>query len=77
LSALARRRGDRSGALREIRRVFELASGADEDDPWWSYHTAQARNADDLITALIAPFASGRSMKSRRRSSPWSSPHRR
>jgi tetratricopeptide (TPR) repeat protein len=56
LSALARRRGDRAGALREIRRVFELASDDSDDDPWWTYHVAQARHADDLFTALIWPF---------------------
>jgi tetratricopeptide (TPR) repeat protein len=59
LSALARRRGDRNGALREMRRVFELASDDLDDDPWWTYHTAQARSADDLFTALVAPFRSG------------------
>jgi tetratricopeptide (TPR) repeat protein len=58
LSALARRRGDRNGALREMRRVFELASDDRDDDPWWTYHTAQARSADDLFTALVAPFRS-------------------
>jgi len=59
LSALARRRGDRGGALREIRRVFELASNDADDDPWWTYHVAQARNADDLFAELIWPFVSG------------------
>jgi len=59
LSALARRRGDRAGALREIRRVFELASNDADDDPWWTYHVAQARNADDLFTELIWPFVFG------------------
>ena len=59
LSALARRRGDRSAALREIRRAFELASDNEDGDPWWTYHTAQARNADDLFAALIHPFVSG------------------
>ena len=55
MSALARRRGDRAGALREIRSVFELASDGSDDDPWWTYHVAQARNADDLFTELIWP----------------------
>jgi tetratricopeptide (TPR) repeat protein len=59
LSSIARRRGDRSGALREIRLVFELASSSEDDDPWWTYHTAQARNADDLLAELIQPFLSG------------------
>jgi len=57
LSALARRRGDRPGALTEIRRVFELpASPAARDDPWWTYHSAQARNADALLEELRQPF---------------------
>jgi len=43
-------------ALREIRRGFELASDDSDDDPWWTYHVAQARHADDLFTALIWPF---------------------
>ena len=57
LSALARRRGDRAGALAEIRRVFELpASPPARDDPWWTYHGAQARNADALLEELRRPF---------------------
>jgi hypothetical protein len=57
LSALARRRGDRAGALAEIRRVFELpASPPARDDPWWTYHAAQARNADALLDELRRPF---------------------
>jgi tetratricopeptide (TPR) repeat protein len=57
LSALARRRGDRAGALAEVRRVFEIAYSAPEhDDPWWSYHRSQARNADALIDDLFRPF---------------------
>ena len=59
LSALARRRGDRTGALREIRRVFDLESTGSADDPWWTYHTSQARDAFDLIEALVKPFQSG------------------
>ncbi len=57
LSALARRRGDRLGAQAEIRRVFDLpASPPARDDPWWTYHTAQARNADALLEELRRPF---------------------
>ena len=58
LSALARRRGDRHGALREMRRVFEVVSDDLDDDPWWTYHTSQARSADDLFAALVAPLRS-------------------
>ena len=62
LSALARRRGDRAGALRDIRRVFELrsngAEAAGDEDPWWTYHVHQARNAEELFEELIKPFQS-------------------
>lgn len=57
LSALARRRGDRDGALRELRRVFDLPrEQSDRDDPWWTYYVAQARNADDLLAEMRRPF---------------------
>jgi hypothetical protein len=57
LSALARSRGDRDGALRELKRVFDLPAGVPErDDPWWTYYVAQARNADDLLEQMRRPF---------------------
>jgi hypothetical protein len=57
LSALARRRGDREGALREIQRVFDLpATGPERQDPWWTYLVAQARNADRRLEELRRPF---------------------
>jgi tetratricopeptide (TPR) repeat protein len=57
LSALARRRGDRSGALQEIRRVFELSASTNgHDDPWWNYHVSHVRDADVLYDELIRPF---------------------
>jgi tetratricopeptide (TPR) repeat protein len=57
LSALARRRGDRNGALRELQRVFELPSVEPErDDPWWTYYVAQGRHVDDLLEQLRRPF---------------------
>ena len=57
LSALARRRGDRATALREMQTVFELERAESvPDDPWWTYYTAQARNADELLSALWRPF---------------------
>jgi tetratricopeptide (TPR) repeat protein len=59
LSALARRRGDRDGALEEIRRVFELSARDDvHDDPWWRYQVSHARDADELYEDLIRPFVS-------------------
>jgi tetratricopeptide (TPR) repeat protein len=54
LSELARRRGDRSASIVQIQRLFELHD--DRDDPWWSYRTAQAKHADDLLTQLRRPF---------------------
>jgi tetratricopeptide (TPR) repeat protein len=58
LSQLARRRGDRTGALAAMARMFALPSPGDGDrqDPWWTYKTAQARNADDLLETVRAPF---------------------
>lgn len=58
LSQLARRRGDRTGALAAMVRMFALPSPGDGDrqDPWWTYKTAQARNADDLLESVRAPF---------------------
>ena len=61
LSALATRRGDRAGALAEIRHVFDLKGAAEERaDPWWAYHVAQARNADALLEQLWRPFLEAR-----------------
>jgi tetratricopeptide (TPR) repeat protein len=58
ISHLARRRGDRSGAAAAIQKVFDLPAAIDRglEDPWWRYHTAQARNADELLEALREPF---------------------
>ena len=58
LSQLARRSGDRGGALRAIERLFTLP-GEDRDahdDPWWSYYVAQARDADQLLDEMRRPF---------------------
>jgi tetratricopeptide (TPR) repeat protein len=57
LSELARRRGDRAGALRELWEVFALPAGESErNDPWWKYQFAQARNADQLLDDLRRLF---------------------
>ena len=59
MSALARRRGDRATALREMQAVFELQdAGAVQEDPWWTYYKSHARDADDLLKALWRPFLS-------------------
>jgi tetratricopeptide (TPR) repeat protein len=53
LSELARRRGDRSAALRELDRVFALPANAlERDDPWWRYATSHVRHADALVDGL-------------------------
>jgi hypothetical protein len=57
LSALARRRGDRSVALRELQQLFDLPfEPKDTADPWWTYHLAQARTVDDVLEQLRRPF---------------------
>src|SRR5262249_13195873 len=58
LSQLARRRGDPARARAAIDRLFALPPPGDEEraDPWWVYKIAQARNADDLLDELRAPF---------------------
>ena len=62
LSQLARRHGDRGGALRAIDRLFALPDEdrSEHDDPWWWYYMAQARDADDLLEAMRQPYLSER-----------------
>ena len=53
LSALATRRGDRAGALKEMQHVFDLADrAADAQDPWWAYDVSQTRTVDERLAAL-------------------------
>jgi tetratricopeptide (TPR) repeat protein len=56
LSALARRRGNRADALRELTQILEPPAEEQADDPWWTYHIAQARNVDELLEQLRQPF---------------------
>jgi tetratricopeptide (TPR) repeat protein len=58
LSGLSRRRGDRSASLVHIQRLFDLHD--DGEDPWWSYRTVQAQQADELLEELRRPFLEGR-----------------
>ena len=62
LSQLARRYGDRNGALRAADRLFALQDDPDNerDDPWWTYYLVQARSADDLLVALHQPYLADR-----------------
>lgn len=53
LSALATRRGDRAGALKEVQHVFDLTDRApDDQDPWWAYDVSQTRTVDERLFAL-------------------------
>ena len=57
LSQLARRAGDRAGALKAMRHVFDPSDDAERsDDPWWIYYMTNGRNADALLAELRQPF---------------------
>ena len=62
ISQLARRYGDRGGALRAMDRLFALQDEErdEHDDPWWWYYVAQARDADDLLDAMRQPYLAER-----------------
>jgi tetratricopeptide (TPR) repeat protein len=62
LSQLARRYGDRNGALRAADRLFALQDDPanEREDPWWTYYLVQARSADDLLVALLQPYLTDR-----------------
>lgn len=60
LSAVARRSGDRKGALEALQRLSALpADAAERDDPWWNYFRSYAQNATALLDDLRKPFSSG------------------
>jgi tetratricopeptide (TPR) repeat protein len=52
LSALATRRGDRVGALKDIQHVFDMGDRADDRDPWWAYDVIQAKAVQERLFAL-------------------------
>ena len=53
LSRLAQLEGDRAGAISVLDQALHLpASDGDGDDPWWTYHTTQGRNAAERLNAL-------------------------
>ena len=60
LSQLARRSGDRRGALQAIDRLFALPGGdrSEQDDPWWGYYIAQGREAETLLDVMQQPYRS-------------------
>ena len=52
IGALAARTGDRAGALAAIQPVLTGDDPLLSDDPWWSYHTSQARDLVGIVEAL-------------------------
>ena len=55
LSQLARRAGDRAGALRAMERMLALPpDGADRWDPWWSYSDEPAGRAESRLEHVRA-----------------------
>ena len=60
LSQLARRMGDRAGALRATQEMFDLSTDPARNDPWWSYFVVGARNAEDWLDELRRPFKRAR-----------------
>jgi tetratricopeptide (TPR) repeat protein len=55
LSQLARRRGDRLGALRAIQQVLALsADDRQREDPWWTYLAGSAEQAWTLLSETRA-----------------------
>jgi len=41
-----------------VERLFALQDDPDHDrdDPWWTYYLVQARDADNLLSALHQPY---------------------
>jgi len=57
LAQLARRRGDRAGALRTMEILFALPGDAEgRRDPWWTFDTWHARDAEDRLVELWQQF---------------------
>jgi hypothetical protein len=55
LSQLARRSGDRQGAIRAVQQVFALpAVKEDREDPWWTYFEEPGGTSDSLVFGLRA-----------------------
>jgi hypothetical protein len=54
------RRGDRAAIARALQRIAELPQDTStERDPWWTYYTSPARDADQLLGALREILKSG------------------
>jgi tetratricopeptide (TPR) repeat protein len=57
LSQLARRYGDRAGALAAIQHVLDLPASEDRrEDPWWYYNEVHMPGADRLLDEMRKPF---------------------
>ena len=67
LSQLARRYGDRNGALRAIERCSRSLAriGTRDDDPWWWYYVAQARTRRICSRRCGSPIGRSGSSESR------------
>ena len=60
LSVLARRAGDRVGALRAIQGLLRLpADEREREDPWWQYNLVSVPSADALLADVRRPFLTG------------------
>ncbi len=60
LSAVARRSGDRKGALAALQRLSALpADHMKRTDPWWEYFHSHSRDATVLMDGLRTPFLKG------------------
>lgn len=60
LSTLVARAGDRAEALTTIAPVLARDEPQLADDPWWSYHTSQARAIEGIVSALHKSIAEPR-----------------
>jgi tetratricopeptide (TPR) repeat protein len=54
LSRIARLAGDASGAAAAFHRLQALTGRVERVDPWWTYGTSHARNAEELMSAVMA-----------------------
>jgi tetratricopeptide (TPR) repeat protein len=59
LSELLHGQGDRVGARTALGPALPASPAPKRDDPWWTYRSAPARHADDLVEALYDAFGPG------------------
>jgi hypothetical protein len=58
LAALARARGRQEDVRSAMAKLVSLGAGGSDYDPWWEYHTWQARDAGARLEQLWRPFVS-------------------